>query len=514
MDEVDAVVVGAGHNGLICAAYLARAGMRPLVLEARSVIGGCAATVDALGARVNVCNCDHLLIQTTPIVDELALADHGLDYLEVRPSLVGLGYEGEAWLVHHDPEHTLEGLARTHPGSVAGYRRYLDAALPAARLVFDVAHRVPTLRTAAAVTAARRGRGVGTLLRWSRASALEVLRAFDLDDDLVATALVIGPGLWGASPAAPGTGLGALALATRHVARTRRPRGGSGGLPAALHSALTAHGGRIRCGASVARLLVGGGRVRGVELTDGEVIPTSTVVASTAPNLPLGEWIDGEAVSARHRRRWSRLPRPQGFQSKIDAIIEGRPTLPRLEAHPQHGPGLDPLAATVASAPPPDGLVLAHARWKAGRVPDRPAILTNVPSVLDPEMRTVGGDHVLSIEVLGTPYQLAWGWPSSDEPDRWLRVWGGLTDGDTVGRVRARRVVLPPDLETELTLPNGFPSAFGGSPLDAVRGRPRELTRYVTPIVGLYVGGAGAFPGAGIWGAAGRNVAQVVLARA
>src|SRR6476619_4380315 len=80
--DYDAIVIGAGHNGLVCAAYLARAGLQTLLLEARSSVGGCASTVDALGARVNICNCDHVTFRTTPVMDELRLADHGLRYLD------------------------------------------------------------------------------------------------------------------------------------------------------------------------------------------------------------------------------------------------------------------------------------------------------------------------------------------------------------------------------------------------------------------------------------------------
>ena len=129
-----AIVVGGGHNGLICATYLARAGIDTLVVEARSSVGGCASTVDALGARVNICNCDHTLVRTTPVLDELDLARHGLRYLDVDPAQQSLRYDGgPAWPVFHDVERTLDGLRRTYPDQVDGYRRYVDAALPVAR---------------------------------------------------------------------------------------------------------------------------------------------------------------------------------------------------------------------------------------------------------------------------------------------------------------------------------------------------------------------------------------------
>src|SRR5215203_1679457 len=125
----DAIVVGGGHNGLVCAAYLARAGLDTLVLEARDLTGGCASTVDAVGAKVNICNCDHLAFRTTPIAEELDLASHGLRYIDVDPSQLSVSWNGAApWYHFHDVERTLESLRLTHPDEVDAYRRYLRAA--------------------------------------------------------------------------------------------------------------------------------------------------------------------------------------------------------------------------------------------------------------------------------------------------------------------------------------------------------------------------------------------------
>ena len=133
MADFDAIVIGAGHNGVITAAYLARAGQRTLLLEARATVGGCASTVDFAGARVNICNCDHITFRTTPVMDELRLADHGLRYLEVDPTQLNVYWSGSpAWAMFHDVERTVESLALAYPDQVDGYRRYVNAALPAA----------------------------------------------------------------------------------------------------------------------------------------------------------------------------------------------------------------------------------------------------------------------------------------------------------------------------------------------------------------------------------------------
>jgi phytoene dehydrogenase-like protein len=135
----------------------------------------------------------------------------------------------------------------------------------------------------------------------------------------------------------------------------------------------------------------------------------------------------------------------------------------------------------------------------------------NIPSVLDPSMRVDGGKHVLSVETLYTPYSLVGGWEGSEEPQRWLRALGSLLGDGFLDTVERWRVMTPCSYEREFNLPRGHATSFGGSPLSAMLGREPELTRYETPIKGLYLTGAATYPGAGVWGAAGRNAATVIL---
>jgi phytoene dehydrogenase-like protein len=510
----DAIVVGAGHNGLICAAYLARAGLDVLLIEARPSVGGCASTVDALGARVNICSCDHTLFRTTPVMDELDLTTHGLCYLDVDPAQLSLLHgRGPAWPVFHDTGRTLDALALTYPHEVEGYRRYLRAALPLAELVVELANEAPSPGSTLRTLAGRRARGVTTLLRWSRRSVAGVLRGFFTEDAVMAPAIVVGPGVWGLSPYTPGTGLGALTLAMKHVARVGRPAGGSGAVPLAVAGAFTSAGGRIRTSSRVVAILCEGERVRGVELEDGTIADAPIVVSACDPHATFLSWLRDPPASARALvDRWSASPRHDGYESKVDAVISEPPAYRQLDPALPDRLGFDPLDATAIVAPAVDAMHDAHRLMAEGRVAEEPMFFANVPSVLDPTMRA-SGRHVFSLEVLFTPYALAGGWSASAEPERWLEVYARLVQPGFAGGIHRYRTMTPESYEHQFFMPRGYATSFAGGPVAALRGRDRELTRYETPIRGLYLTGAATFPGAGVWGASGRNAARVILRR-
>ena len=131
--------MGAGHNGLVCAAYLARAGVDTLLVEARAEVGGCASTVSDLDARFNICSCDHTLVRVMPFMEDLDLAAHGLRYLEADPTTVYLGYDSSPpWLFFHDRERTIESIGRNRPSQAHAYRRYLADARPVAELTLEM----------------------------------------------------------------------------------------------------------------------------------------------------------------------------------------------------------------------------------------------------------------------------------------------------------------------------------------------------------------------------------------
>jgi beta-carotene ketolase (CrtO type) len=511
MADYSAIVVGAGHNGLVCAAYLARAGLRTLLIEARPSVGGTAASERFGGATVNICNCDHVVFRTTPIIDELGLADHGLRYLDVEPSQVNMSWTGgPAWRLFHDAEATLDELAATYPAELDGYRRYLDAAVPAVRVMLDAANHPPSPGGVLATLARHRGRGAATLLRWSRHSAADVVRLYFTAEALRGPALATGPLVWGLSPETPGTGLGALTYALRHVGVLGRPVGGSGAVPDSLAAAFTAAGGELRVGARAEAITCEGPAVRGVTLADGTELRAPVVVSACDPHDTFLEWLrDPPPAAEALLARWRSIPRGEGYESKIDAIVG---EVPRLRALDRLDDPAAAMGATTVVAPSLADMHRGAQLIASGDVLERPCFLLNVPSIADPSVRAENGGHVLSLETLFTPYARPGGWPGSPEPRRWLERFSELVEPGFLGSVGAWRAMTPDRYERDFFLPHGHATSFAGGPLAVlVRRGQSELTSYRTPVRGLFLTGAATFPGAGVWGASGRNAATAIL---
>ena len=507
-DDYDVIVVGAGHNGLITAAYLARAGLSAVLVEARESVGGTAASESFAGATVNICNCDHLTFRTTPVIEELGLAEHGLRYEDVDPPSHLMAWsDGTQWTAHHDLDENLDSLGQVLPGEVDGYREYAKAAMPVVRLILEAATQQPSRVALTRLALRRHLAGIPKLLAWSRRSAADVLRSYFTHDALTGTATVVGPMVWGVSPELPGTGLGALAHAMRHVARVGRPVGGSGAMPEAVLAAYLAAGGKLLTGRHVTRIRCTGDAVRGVTLDDGTELDARAVVSACDPHRTFLEWlVDPPPAAQSTIERWRQIEVEAGYESKLDVVLSAPPVMKAIGT---------PTGTTITVAPSLAEIDRGFHEMQAGRVLEHPALLLNVPTVLDPTLAPAGhpDHHVLSLEVLYTPYRLQGGWPGSSEPQRWLELFASLCEPGVLDSVVAMRAMTPDVYEREFHLPLGHATSFAGGPLAVFRSKDPELTRYETAVTGLFLTGAATFPGAGVWGASGRNCAGVVLDR-
>jgi phytoene dehydrogenase-like protein len=254
-----------------------------------------------------------------------------------------------------------------------------------------------------------------------------------------------------------------------------------------------------------------GNRVRGVELADGSIVEAPLVVSSCDPHTTFLSWLRNPPTVARNVvRHWQLTPQADGYESKIDAIIDTLPCYDAIDSSVADRLGFDPLVPTTIVAPSLDELHRAHGAMSEGRVAERPIFLVNLPSVLDPSMAVTDG-HVFSLEVFYTPYAVAGGWATSSEPQRWLDTYASLVTPGFLDHVRRWRVMTPESYESDFSMRRGHATSFAGGPLAAFLARRPELTRYETPITGLYLTGAATFPGAGVWGASGRNAALRVM---
>ena len=304
----------------------------------------------------------------------------------------------------------------------------------------------------------------------------DVMREYFDDWHLVMPGVSTGPTVWGARHTASGTGLAAAIYATRHLVKTGRPAGGSGALTDAVRASFEAAGGRVRCDSRVARLVVRDGAVAGVRLLDGTEIAANTVVAACDPQRVFIDWVDDPPQAAKRLvDRWRSAAVQDGYESKVDAVLSGLPRYRVADTIAASAPGADILAPTTVVSPSPAQMAEAHDLRQRGLVAPLPTFLVNVPTVLDHQMQPRPDQHVLSLEVLFTPYDLQGGWPASGEPARWLEVLDDFLEPGSL-QIDRWRAMTPDRYEADFSMHRGYTPSYSGSPLVALLG-----TRQATP---------------------------------
>jgi phytoene dehydrogenase-like protein len=501
MSSFDVVVAGAGHNSLVTAAYLAKAGFRVLVLEERPVVGGNTATEELTlpGFLHDSCSTAHNLIQASPALGELRLAeDYGLEYLHPDPVVhVAIG-DGESITQWRDLERTCEELARFSARDAEAYRR-LIADYDEAKGAFGAYRNNPVGR-------APRPDEVldGTWRRRLAMSAWDVVRA-EFEDPHV-QAFMLWMAFMTVQPCdRPGTGLLAYSLVYgRQQHSWTLPRGGSAALPLALARLIEDHGGTIVTGAKVSGLVLENGRCVGVETEGGETYRASRAVVSTVHVKHLAEMAPREA--------WG-----EEFLYGVKRWREGVclfPTHYATTAAPTFsvtGGTIAPAASGVA--PSVDRILRLGSDVARGLLADDdPPLLVVCGSVADPS-RAPEGRHAL--KVIGfQPYELAdggaEGWEDVKEAaaaanlEQLRRFAPNMTDETILATV----VKSPPDLE-RMNAHNWHGTCHGGDMSPAQSGGLRFGPR--TPIEGLYQTGGTTHPGGSVSAAPGRNSALVLL---
>jgi phytoene dehydrogenase-like protein len=523
------VVVGGGHNGLVCAAYLGRAGLRTLLLERRPMLGGALGTSELVpGAHVPALA--HTVGRLAPsIVRELDLANHGLRLVRPAALATSVGGDGSQITLWADPRRTAAGLRAISPADATAWPG-VDAEV---RALASVVWRL-MLMTPPGLSVPDADALPGLLrlgLRYRRLPARharQLTRALPqpiadfLEDRLESDALralVATRGLryTAMEPHMAGTTAVLLTDSAGNegglAGETVYARGGPGALVSVFVAAARAAGVVIRTEADVTAVLDKDGRTTGVALTDGEVMEAPVVVSTTPPRTTLHGLVHPEALGPELGWEVDHL-RDRGVTAKVNLALADLPRFRGLD---------DDLAALrlrgrIVLAPSMAYLDRAAGAAKYGRVSDDPWIEATIPSLVDPLLVGRAGPgvrHVMSVIVQSAPYALDgddWEQERDRLGDRVIALLDEAAPGFAAS-VIAREVTVPPDLERDLGLSGGHPIHLEPGLDQWFAWRPLlGFARHRMPVEGLYLGGAGAHPGGGVTGLPGRAAARAVIA--
>jgi phytoene dehydrogenase-like protein len=517
----DVVIVGGGHNGLVCAAYLARAGRKVLVLEARHLVGGAAVTEEIFpGFKFSVFSYVVSLLRPE-IIRELELPKHGLQILPLESTVTPLA-NGDYLSLWGDADKTRQELVRHSRKDAEAYVEFghlMHHMAMAVRPILGMLPPDPTSLSPKELYAmAQFGKHFRSLpeehfhalFKLMTMSASDFLDEWFELEPLKATKAasgIIGTFL---GPRSPGTAYVLLHHYMGEIDGAFRAwgfaRGGTGAISESIASAARALGVEIRTNAKVAQVKVQGGRATGVVLENGDEIAAKTVVSGLDPNQTFCRLVDpkempSEIVQAIKRFRY------RGSSGKVNLALS---ELPNFTCLPGRGPH---LRGAVSISPSIDYLERAYDDAKYGQFSRKPYMDVIIPSMIDPGMAPPG-KHVMSCFVQYCPYHLEGGW--TDE----RREAFGDAVVDTLAEyapnlkraILHRQVLTPLDIEriTGLTEGNIFQGELALHQLFFLRPLP-EWAKYRTPIRQYYQCGAGTHPGGGIMGASGRLAAMQVM---
>jgi phytoene dehydrogenase-like protein len=517
----DAIVIGAGHNGLVNAAYLARAGLRVLVLERRHLIGGAAVTEELFpGFKYSVCSYVVSLLRPD-IIRDLDLARCGLEILPLESTFTPLP-DGNYLVRWSDPDRTRCELYRHSPRDAEAYPQFGRSMVQLAFAVKPLLDTIPPDPTSLSpsellrlLQLARYAKSLGTdrlysLVKLMTMSSADFLDEWFESEPLKATLSasgIIGTFL---GPRSPGTAYVLLHHYLGEIDGVFRAwgfaRGGTGAVTRAIATAAQRFGATIRVNATVERVLTRQGKVTGVALANGEEISARVVVSSLDPKRTFLGLLDPTQLPSELVESIRRY-RIRGSSAKVNLALSELPDFISLPGKGAH------LRGAISISPSIDYLERAYDDAKYGRYSRRPYLDIVIPSLIDPGMAPPGC-HVMSIFVQYAPYALAGGWNDAQREALGDTVIETLAEyaPNLPRAILHRQVLTPNDLEREFGLTEGniFHGELALHQLFFFRPAP-SWAQYRTPIRGYYQCGSGTHPGGGISGAPGRLAALRIL---
>ncbi|PSR18661.1 NAD(P)/FAD-dependent oxidoreductase [filamentous cyanobacterium CCP3] len=537
MQTFDVVIIGAGHNGLVCAGYLLKAGYSVLLLEKREIPGGAATTEEALpedapGFYFNLCAIDHEFIHLGPVVDELELERYGLEYLYCDPITFCPQADGKSFLAYRSVDKTCAEIARYSQRDAEKYKEYMafwDTLTQAITPVFNAPpksvidilgnyglHNMQDLLSLIG--------GVDKtldLIRTMLNSPQDTLNEW-FETEVVKAPLARLASELGGPPSQKTLAVGSMMMGLRHNPGVARPRGGTGALVESLVRMVKDHGGVILCDQSVEQILVdASGRAEGVRVAGGqEYRATKGVISNIDAQRVFQDLVpaaDAQTLAPGLAERLNRriVNNNEGIL-KIDCALS---EMPRFEAYNHQD---DYLIGSVLIADSVDQVETAHTMPTQGLIPDHdPSLYVVVPTVMDPSMAPAG-QHTLWIEFFA-PYEvkgaegtglMGTGWTDELKNKVADRVIDKLADytPNLKQSIIARRVESPAELTQRIGVRKGNHYHIDMTLDQMVFFRPLpEIANYQTPIEGLFLTGAGTHPGGSISGMPGRNCARMFL---
>ncbi len=510
--KYDVVIIGGGHNGLTCAGYLAKAGMKVAVVEKNDKVGGATATEEFFpGHFSDPYSTVHIYTQFSPAVTDLELMKFGLEYIEADPFMFCPYPDGKYLMFYKDVDQTAAEISKLNKHDGAAYPKFVNWTLGLRELISTLSFtEPPPLDQMLSLMKYVDSPELAAEFVWSTLTSAKQVYDVWFESDYVKGALAYWTIQLGLAPSSPGSGLNAGMIARFHKVGCRFPRGGSGMLAVALERSFKHLGGTVYTGSGAKKIVVENGKAVGVELLNGISLRADIVISSIDPKATFLKMIGEENLTEDVIRKVKRV-KSTAVLTTMHVPLDG---LPDYACYPTGGNPAPCHHGCAVIAPSSDYVDQAYTDAAQGYPSKNPTIMMLTHSVLDPT-RAPAGKHTMHLAIQNTPYDLADG-----------RHWDKIKDDyaehvfDIVTRympnfrkiAKGKFVVSPLDLERRLGLPRGCDFYIDMS-LDQMYGlRPMPgMANYRTPFQNLYLTGASTHPGGGVTTAPGINTANAIL---